>query len=426
MKRRVSLPLLVFLLAVAGRIAALILLNSYRDPKNFDALVIADNLLAGKGFSFPYLWEGEPIPSSFKGPLYVYFIAAFWSFGKSPAVHFLIQAIQAVLGGLTCLALLRIGGQYGDKRVGIVAALFYAFYPPAVFMPSRMHEINFTIPLLAWLLLEFLKLHDDFSRSGAIRTGVAMGLCLLAEPIYGLFCLMVFLYLGFLEAGIIKKRLAALLIAGSFCLIVLAPWSIRNVMVHEKIVLVKTSLGLNLWTGNNPEANGTSRVPVAGRGGEKIMHMHEMMEPELRHRVLSADTEVERDQILLREGADYIRKNPGKAFRLSLRKIKYLWWRHPTHPLAKKGIYHISQLIVFLTGLAGLILALRTNRFFSLMMIFFVVSHTLAYMVFFAIPRYRLIADPPLLLGSAVLFCTLWEGLLRAKGRTPAGDGCSS
>ena len=42
----------------------------------------------------------------------------------------------------------------------------------------------------------------------------------------------------------------------SACVLVVAPWTIRNARVHGRLILVACTGGVNFWTGNHPLATG--------------------------------------------------------------------------------------------------------------------------------------------------------------------------
>jgi len=401
------LCLILFLLAVGVRIGAIVYLETHINPKGFDVHIVAENIVKGNGFSFPFAYVSETVPSSYKSPLYPFFMAFFLLFGKGSTVWFIIQTFQACLAGLTCLILVRIASLFFSKPVGFISGFVYAFYPPGIIIATRMHEINFTIPLLAWLILQLFKLNIKPSRSHALGAGIAMGFCLLAEPSFGFFCLMALLYFIFINSVNFKIRVNSVAIILISCFVILLPWSVRNLLVHKKVVFVKNVLGYNLWIGNNPRANGTDRIVLTGKEGADTIYMIETLNPKLMEKVKNASTEVERDHVFFQAAINYIRAHPKKVFLLALNKVWYLWGLNPTHPLAQNMLYKICQFTLFITGMIGLIVAFPRAKYFSRLLFILFGCQTIVYMAFFVLPRYRLVIDPYLILGCSILLMHL-------------------
>ena len=47
-------------------------------------------------------------------------------------------------------------------------------------------------------------------------------------------------------------------------LLVIAPWTVRNWLVHGEPVFIKSTFGYAFWQGNSPGSWGTDKVPKAG------------------------------------------------------------------------------------------------------------------------------------------------------------------
>jgi hypothetical protein len=97
----------------------------------------------------------------------------------------------------------------------------------------------------------------------------------------------------------------ALLLGGLVALAmvgVVLPWTLRNYRVSGAIVPVSANLGLNLWQGNHPEADGAA-YPL------------NQVDP------LEGYSEVERDQIYQQWALQQIQSDPGRFLALIPRKI---------------------------------------------------------------------------------------------------------
>ena len=404
--------LLLFFLAAGVRVGAIFILETHTHPQAFDVHTIANNIVTGNGFSYPFANISKTVPSSYKSPLYVYFLTFFFLFGKNAVTCFIVQALQACLGGIVCLIIMRISNLFFPKPVGYISGFLYALFPSAIIIATRMHEINFTVPMLAWLILQLFHFHRAPSRLQAFYTGMAMGLSLLAEPSLGFFCLIALLYLLIFLPGTPKTRTKLVSIIFAVCFVFLLPWSVRNLFVHKKVFFIKNVAGYNLWIGNNPYANGTNRIVISGKDGREIVYMTNTMAPELKSRVQNAITEVEKDQILMQAALKHIKDHPFNTLTLALKKIKYLWWIHPSHSLAQNFFYKSFQVVLFITGIIGLLIAFRRARHLSILLFLLFGCQTVVYMAFFVLPRYRMVLDPYLIIGSVlclIRFTKFWK-----------------
>src|SRR3954453_20029102 len=97
--RRVDWGLIV--LAVAVRASAVLVLQSYTVPRStYEHGEIAENLLAGRGFSVKFL--GADGPTSQQAPVYPLVVAAAYAVGGvgTPRALLLLELSQAALGGV--------------------------------------------------------------------------------------------------------------------------------------------------------------------------------------------------------------------------------------------------------------------------------------------------------------------------------------
>jgi hypothetical protein len=87
----------VFVLALLARLIGQVILNAYTEPRTWEYEVIANNLLAGQGYT--YQIDGATYIASQSSPLYIFLVAAVYLVtGHSQAV---LLVIQALLGAMT-------------------------------------------------------------------------------------------------------------------------------------------------------------------------------------------------------------------------------------------------------------------------------------------------------------------------------------
>src|SRR5262249_22127214 len=96
-------------------------------------------------------WIGSEV--FYQTPFYPYFMGLLYAlFGHS---IWAVRITQAVLGSLACVFLARAGENFFSQRVGWVAGLLLAVYPPAIFFDGIVQKATldlFLMTLMLWLI----------------------------------------------------------------------------------------------------------------------------------------------------------------------------------------------------------------------------------------------------------------------------------
>jgi 4-amino-4-deoxy-L-arabinose transferase-like glycosyltransferase len=326
-----------------------------------------------------------PPPPFEQSPGYPYFVAAVYAlFAPSATV---VASVQALLDAATCALLVVIGARWFGRRAGLIAGVLAVVYGPFVYfagelLPSTLFIFTCVAALAAGAfgtaaLAGFLWASALFVRSEVV----------LAVP---------FVLFGAWLAGGRRAlwKIAAPLLVGFAMMVGF------NVAGSGQFVLFTTSAGVNLWLGNNPDADGVNPF---------VYGPLQRVEDEVRATAL---TGVDADRIFRRYAGTFIRDHPGPALRLLWKKLlwtlndrelpnnddiewvtaqSWLFWR-PVFPVsfgmllpfACAGAVWLGQQWRKCAPLAGLLITgLVTGG------------------VFFTNARFRLILVPPMLLLAA-------------------------
>jgi hypothetical protein len=254
--RRVGWLVAVFALALVIRLA---FLAAHPRPLQSDEIDY-DRLawtLAGTG---TYSTDGHP--TAYRPVGYPAFLAAIYSLaGRSPAAA---RLAQAVLDSGTAVLLFLVFSRR-NRRAGIAAGVLWALFPAAILFSSQI----FSECLLVFALVLFLWLGDRETPSRWLTwgAGLLLGALILVKPLAMGFFAASAPFLVHRTSG--AKRLTMLALA----LLPAGLWILRNTLVMGAPVL-STSVGTNLFIGNNPRATG-SYAPVASavappHGGAEI------------------------------------------------------------------------------------------------------------------------------------------------------------
>ncbi|HWO14033.1 MAG TPA: glycosyltransferase family 39 protein [Polyangiaceae bacterium] len=242
-RRDIACALGLFALALALRVGVVLAFGAAPtwDGQFYHrgALSIAE----GNGYSEPALIGGQPgrLPWSHYPVGYSAFIgAAYALFGAGPSTALLANA---VVGALTAaLAFLFAFDLLGRPRARVAGALV-ALHPGL----SLYCALVMTEPLAGFLVLlaGYLARRLDQRRFGAVAAGVALAASAYVRPQ----SLLTLPLLVLLFRGSFGRRLLRCAVAGATCLLLIAPWTVRNCARLDGCALISTNGGWNLAIG---------------------------------------------------------------------------------------------------------------------------------------------------------------------------------
>jgi Dolichyl-phosphate-mannose-protein mannosyltransferase len=238
--------LLVVLAGLAVRIAYAIYNRHY--PVIGDAMVFhldAQHLADGHGFQRPY----EPVPTAEHPPVFIVLLAALDVVG---AKGFLAHRLaMAVLGTVTVGLLGLLGRRVAGPRAGLIAAAVAAVYPLLwVVDGSLMSETAYGVTVVLVLLAAYGFVDRPTWRRAAL-VGAAIGLATLTRAEALWLVLILCVPLAWRYGGLAwRPRARAFAVMVVAFVLVLAPWTIRNLLTFEDPILVSTN-GYGVLVGAN-------------------------------------------------------------------------------------------------------------------------------------------------------------------------------
>ena len=401
------LALLVFLVAVAARLAFIGLRPNLGDAPRMDSAryrAIAHNIVAGRGFS-----ENGTQPTSRVGPVYPGFIAGIYLvFGENGIA---VRIIQAVLGALVAVLIFWTTLAFFSRKVALIASLIVAVHPELVALPAFLYsETVFTL-LLAIGVLVIMVAASKKKSTMFLCAGIVLGLATLCRAI--LLPVPVFLFLAFLVMRVGWRPAlgwsAVIALGMAICIV---PWAARNYAVVHEVVPVSEGTGVQLWEGNYLPFDGRFRYVETDRMAAKIAGG--LSGPAADRKLLHAAIQGMRDQ-------------PWPTGWLMVRKVGRLWLevyenvpigakRTPNRRLtAALASWHYALLALAAAGAAAARGSARRLSIVYMLLIFM----TMAFAVTFAVPRYRLPVMPYVCMLAAVGVCGLLDGAMRRSAIEP-------
>jgi hypothetical protein len=333
--------------------------------------------------------EGHAPSAPFEqSPGYPYFVAAVYTlFGASATA---VALVQALLDAVTCTLLVVIGARWFGMRAGIIAGVLAVLYGPFVYfagelLPSTLYNFTSVAAIAA----------------GAFGAATMAG-CLWTSALFVRSEMVLVLPFVLFDAWIRGGR-RALWKTATPLLVGVAILVAVNAAGSGQFVLLTTSAGVNLWLGNNPDADGVNPF---------VYGPLKRVAAEVR---ATASTGVDVDRTFRRYAGTFIRDDTDHALRLLWKKLlwtlndrelpnsddiewvtaqSWLFWR-PVFPLS------FGMLLPF--ACVGAIWLGRQWRMYAPLG-GLLLSGLVTGVVFFTNARFRLILVPPILLLAAVAF----------------------
>lgn len=419
---RMFLPA-VFTLALVTRVGAVFYLGNYTNPMQWENGAIAQNIVAGKGFSFDYS-EGEishyyrttgtSLPTSYQAPFYPYLLAGTEVVGsKLRLVHpfLLLELLQAVVGALTVLGVHAVARR--SHLPGRLAAAVVAVYPPLVYISAIEHQVVWIVWFICLTTIALLDFAEDPRVLPAVKLGAVSGLTLLAEPAGIAFLAPAHVWLAFTT----PRRLTAVRSVGvslAVSLLILSPWLVRCYRVHQRLVFVKSSLGFVLWVGNNQVATG-----VGFSGWD---HRPFPISADLQTELNATPNEIDRDRIWLREGVRSALEAPRRTVLLGVKKLLYFWSWQPYHPSGRHWVYLLSIASLLPLAYLGIAVTFLRGERQPITYIMFI-SYSVVYTITYVGWRYRAPLEPYLIAFAAAALVWIRDKFGSARLVARSGDG---
>ena len=442
---KLSFPIRIYLVALIFRLIPVLFTRGLGigldDMFQYDML--ARSLVSGNGFRWyaqadlsqlaPYVdfdlstvKEYDPIrgiATSFRAPLYPAFLAVVYFFSGTGFARFfaarLAQAIflGAPLAPLTYLTSARIspllsgeGSGVRSERISRRAARIVTVYPMLLIYPLGLGTEN---PFFVLLLSSFLFLLKSIEKPSTINlllSGIFLGLTTLTRSVILPFAVLAILYLFYIH------HRQALLVLLSF-VIVIAPWMIRNSLLHHKLTGIETSTGYNLYLGYYPGGNGSF-----------------IFGPSLD--LLSILDDAQRDQIGMQRALEFIREQPerfvplavnrlGFFFGLEKRALMYFYSNGIIGYIPKTLLLAISAILllpfVLVSTSAALGLGLSKWQPASIMLALLLIGYLLPHVFILAEDRFHLALIPFLAILAAQFWVNGRSGLFARWQESSAG-----
>jgi hypothetical protein len=393
---RVTVFLLVLCLGIGVRLIHLIFTGADVETRTGEIVRTAKSL-ARVGV-YGNTFGDDTGVSAHIAPLYAWVLGGIYRFfGCDTYAARMVQSLLCILVvSLTFALLPELSRRLGlSPGAGIVTALLLAVVPlNGCLETSGCWEQPHAAAVLVGLLWLFAALHDDGWQSwrlivmGGVLLGIASLLSPVLLPAVGLILVAEFVSARHFRPRMVLGSTAMLAV----CAVLVTPWAVRNYLVLGGFVPTRSNLGLELWIGNNPYADGkTNPTLVSAEQKAFFASIHPMGSPKERARLREIG-----ELSYMREKQElavaWIVAHPWEFARLTAMRLRLHWMPTPAMcsenglvGLVKAGLLTGTGLLA-LAGLARFLLVRDPYRW---LWVAIVVGPSLAHVVTHVDVRYR-------------------------------------
>jgi 4-amino-4-deoxy-L-arabinose transferase-like glycosyltransferase len=322
-----------------------------------------------------------------------------------------VLALNAVMSAASVLLVYAIARRGFDATAATIAAVLLALFPSMVFFAGvTLTETAFTFLALLWfwLIIE-AEARDDWR--WLIVAGIVVGFAALVRGQASLLPLAAVPF-WFIATRSWRATSIRVVATGVLALVVLAPWTARNVVESNSLVLISSNDGVNFYIGHSPGAHGRGR-----KVDELVFRYPELSQAE-------AEARISRDGF--REGLEYAREHPVREVELAARKLFFLYWRddeglkwneaHGERRFLDDGVRDVLAITsnvyywaVLAMAAGGIVLSLLRRSAIEVLLLSMVAYWTLAHVAFFADPRFHAPVVPVLCVFAGAAAVAAWS-----------------
>jgi hypothetical protein len=374
-----------------------------REPV-FDAVgyaTIASNLERGEGFA---LGPGATQPASNYSPGLPLFVSGLYKLTGGVHERF-ARLVLALIGSLAVLFTFLIGRRLSGPLAGLVGAGAVAVYPALLEYQGMLMGEPLAATLLSGAVLAMLWAFGakEEEEGRWLAPGLLLGALVLVRPEYLAISLPIAVVVFALAGRESWKRglaQAALLLLGVG--LVIAPWTVRNLVELERFVPVSTGGGQVLFAGSYMPSGGDPE-----RVGEEVLERHPGLARQLPadarlEQILAALAEqrypgMESDAALARMGRerlwDDVSERPIGYAGFVVAKVARIWG-HGARDVMRKPGWEIFHWLLVGLGLLGLGVLAWQRRWEALLLGVILIAVTATGALLVASPRRVLVTIP--------------------------------
>ena len=210
-----------------------------------EAGMIARSLVLSHSYGGAF--HDAPGPTAWLAPVYPSVVAAIFSiFGiESRAAAIVLLILNCLLSAITAVVVMKIGTRCFGEKVGLLSAIFWAVSPTAavtqlILWDSCLAALSFSLAI--WMTA---KLQPDSRVRDYLYAGAMWGFAGLVSPslLAPFLPIVLLLYVR-------DRNAKQLLIVALAMLLIITPWTLRNLVAFHKLMPVRSNGWAEIYFGN--------------------------------------------------------------------------------------------------------------------------------------------------------------------------------
>ena len=367
-------------------------------PFLFESGNIAYSMARGNGFASPLridtgptAWMTPLYPLLLSGIMRIFGIYTFQSWVAAVVVNICFSA-------LVCIPIYLIGKRIAGPDLAAGSAWLWAIFPNAILLSFQsLWDTSLSALLGATALYATLRLAGSERRRDWIFYGVLWGFILMANAAV-LSLLPLLLGWAMYRTWRSRRPLARNAVTASVVIVACCiPWTIRNYVTFHSLVPLRSTLGLQLWVGNNPKAR-----PIW------LGENHPINDASERRQYIELG-EIAYMAQKRQDAVDYMLHHPAHEASLLWGRFVMFWSGgslNPIRALSSGGSLWFEYVLLFnlfasASTLVGIVLLFARRNPHAFPIAAGPVIFPFAYYLTLALPRYRHPIDPTLILLTA-------------------------
>jgi hypothetical protein len=389
---------------------------------------IARSVATGSGFSNPF--GRETGPTAWLTPVYPLIVAGtFKLFGIFTARSFLFLVFLNILfSTAACIPIFCVGNKVADIGVASGAAWLWALFPNAVMIPFEwIWDTSLAALLAATLLWATLELAESRRLRDWCGYGLLWGFTLMTNPSLG--SLLPFLLgwaayrSGWKSDSRPKGRswITPPAVALGLTILCCVPWTVRNFIVFNRLVPLRSNFPLELYIGNNENYDDKHpRYPGPITKDRETLRYFRMGETPF------MDEE-------MRKATKFIVTHPRVEAILFVKRFVAFWAGipNPIEQFLATDSWLARSLILCaafsgMGALLGIVMLIRVHSPYTFPLAVFPIIFPFLYYITHTSLRYRHPIDPIVLLLTAIAFGAFVQSVSRPRSSTKPRDSAAS
>jgi 4-amino-4-deoxy-L-arabinose transferase-like glycosyltransferase len=288
---------MLLLLFLAFCIRVLLIVFTHHGPMSdaYDYHILALNI------SEYGIFGHDTIPTAYRPIGYPFLLSLVYTLFPFYKAGQVLQSLLIVLSGYLIYQIILFFKS--NSKIAIVGAFIWLFIPNTFGQSLLLLSEPLCTALLLLGIYILLKKSNTYWHFIA---GIILGYSILTRPTALIPIIFLLLFYLYKKKSLFKHLTLSIIVIIVGILCTITPWMMRNYVVFGK-TQIATNGGINLWIGNNDQANGSYKMTQEP--------------PEL----INVKNEIQRDSIGYALGLKYIIENPQKTIAMIPKKIGFMW-----------------------------------------------------------------------------------------------------